>query len=50
MFKITKDGLEIIGEFVKLTKDDRKYIHDMFRIHSDYERHPLEKEDILIDD
>lgn len=45
MIKVTERGIESLGEANELSKEDLEFINEMFQEFSNYERHPLEKED-----
>lgn len=38
MFKVTKNGIEELGETRELSDEDREFIHDMFNEYSNAEK------------
>ena len=45
MLKVTERGIESTGEPVELSEEDLKFIDEMFKEFSNYQKHPLEKDD-----
>ena len=45
MLKATEHGIESLGDPVELSEEDLEFIKEMFKEFSDYQKHPLEKDD-----
>lgn len=45
MFKVTKRGIEELGEPTELSEEDREFIEEMFKEFSDYQKPHLYQEE-----